>query len=72
MAFKDLFIPKLVDNSPKGWVRFAGQTAVQSAATTAGLYGGLLLVAAAYALWESRINELKEENARLEKLILSK
>jgi hypothetical protein len=39
-----LFVPKLIDNSPRGWVRLGGQTFVQSAFTSAGMFGGLFIV----------------------------
>ena len=65
MHVKDLFVPKLVDNSPRGWVRYGGMLTVQSTATTVGLYGGILIVAGIYQLWRMKIDALVEENLEL-------
>lgn len=54
---KELFTPKLVDNSPKGWIRLAGQSAVQSLAVNAGMFAALAIVGTIWTNWEEKIKK---------------
>ena len=55
MKVKDLFVPKLVDNSPKGWTRLAGQTFVESLAVNVGFLGALVVVGTILIKWEEKV-----------------
>lgn len=60
-VLKNLFVPKLVDNSPKGWIRLGGQTVVQSLAVNVGVFGGLALVGTIWLKWEEKIKKTAVE-----------
>lgn len=54
-AMKALFVPKLVDNSPKGWCRLAGQTTVEALAVNVGVFGAMAIVGIIVLRWEEKV-----------------